>query len=158
MELQTWCLYECPESAAWDRWEILQQGKKSTGWYRGMSQFLKVPLHILSSQQIKGERSYLELNRENSLHHLWTVGIRVLPGHSSSLCPLYFGAVPDSKDYFCQVAPIAGEVWETHADPTMEEHCSLSSGHCSGDWFMICMKRGLHRPDFQRPGMFLFSS
>lgn len=45
----------------------------------GMSWFLQVSLHVLRSQQIiKGEKSNLELNRENWLHHPGMDEIRAL--------------------------------------------------------------------------------
>lgn len=45
----------------------------------GMSWFLQVSLHVLSSQQIiKGKRSYLELDREDRVHHSWKDGIRAM--------------------------------------------------------------------------------
>lgn len=58
----------------------------------GMSWFLQVSPHVLSSQQIiKGERNYPHLNKENWLYHPGTDGIRVLAAWAQfSLSILYF--------------------------------------------------------------------
>lgn len=127
----------------------------------GMSWFLQVSPHVLSSQQIiKGERNYPHLNKENWLYHPWTDGIRVLAAWAQqfSLSILYFWAVSGSSDSARQ-RPLQAKggrwvlipLWEGTALPPAD------TALWSVLWYAQTRK-GLYGPDFQKPGMFCVMS
>lgn len=108
----------------------------------GMSWFLQVSPHVLSSQQIiKGERNYPHLNKENWLYHPWTDGIRVLAAWAQqfSLSILYFWAVSGSSDSARQ-RPLQAKGGRWVLIP-LWEGTALPPADSSVECFVICTNK-----------------